>query len=131
MRAVLRGVGARRVLAALAGGLAVLILVQSASAAQSTAPMGNGRAGSSDGNAQTSTIVWVAPTLDGSPTFLYYSPHEGDRAVVLPEATPLLLVSGEVEGDGQRWYVVHTPDDDEGYILVSATTAVAPAADSP
>jgi hypothetical protein len=121
----------RQVVVVLAGVVALALLVPGASAAQSTAPGGDAQPGSSDGETQTSTIVWVAPTLDGSPTFLYYSPHEGDRAVVLPEATPLLLVSGEVEGDGQRWYVVHTPDDDEGYILVSATTPVSPTSDAP
>src|SRR5215831_6804817 len=116
MGAALLAIG--RVLVVLAGVVAFALLVPGAGAAQSTATGGDGQPGSSDGETQTSTVVWVAPTLDGSPTFLYYSPHEGDRAVVLPEATPLLLVSGEVEGDGQRWYVVHTPDDDAGYILV-------------
>ena len=122
---------ARRGLAIAVALLALALGAQGASAAQPTRTDGDGGQSASDGATQNSAIVWVAASLDGSPTFLYYSPHEGDRALVLPEATPLRLVSGEVEGDGQRWYVVVTPDDDEGYILVSATTPVAPESDAP
>jgi hypothetical protein len=77
-----------------------------------------------DGPTPTTSIVWVVPSDDGSPVFLHYSPHEGDRAAALEPGTPLAVLSDEVEGDGQRWYAVRTPEDAEGYVLVLSTSGI-------
>jgi hypothetical protein len=86
-----------------------------------------------DPGVTTTSIVWVVPSDDGSPVFLFYSPHEGDRATAIEPGTPLAVLSDELEGDGQRWYAVRTPDDAEGYVLVLSTTGLerlpAPGAD--
>ena len=72
------------------------------------------------------SVVWVTPSDDQSPVYLYNSPHEGDRAFLLAAGTHLDVESDEVEGDGQRWYVVRTPDDVEGYIALVSITPVEP-----
>jgi len=72
-----------------------------------------------------SITVWVGET-DGAGVFLRNSPHEGDRAAVLPDGTPLLVSGDEEEGDGQRWYPVQTADGASGYVQVIYTTRVEP-----
>ncbi|HEV7664436.1 MAG TPA: SH3 domain-containing protein [Chloroflexota bacterium] len=73
------------------------------------------------------TTVWVGNT-DGGGVYLRNSPHDGDRADVLPDGTPLTVTGDEVEGDGQRWYPVKTPDGTEGYVQVIYTTRTQPTA---
>jgi hypothetical protein len=69
--------------------------------------------------------VWVGDT-DGGGVFLRNSPHDGDRADVLLDGTPLTITGDEVEGDGQRWYPVKTSDGFDGYVQVIYTTTVEP-----
>jgi hypothetical protein len=76
-----------------------------------------------------STLAWSVAAQDGSPVFLYNSPHEGDRGDVLRPGTPLLVLSDELEGDGQRWAAVRTPEDAEGYVQVLWLTSTDPAPD--
>jgi hypothetical protein len=73
----------------------------------------------------TAQQVWVGNT-DGGGVYLRNSPHEGDRADVLPDGTPLTVIGDEVEGDGQRWYFVRTPDGTDGYVPVIYTTNAEP-----
>jgi hypothetical protein len=75
--------------------------------------------------ARTTITVWVGET-DGGGVYLRNSPHEGDRAEVLPDGTPLLVTGDEEEGDGQRWYPVKTADGASGYVQVIYTTRVEP-----
>jgi hypothetical protein len=71
------------------------------------------------------TTVWVGNT-DGGGVYLRNSPHDGDRADVLPDGTPLTVTGTEQEGDGQRWYPVRTADGTEGYVQVIYTTTTEP-----
>jgi hypothetical protein len=75
--------------------------------------------------APASITLWVGET-DGGGVYLRNSPHEGDRAEVLPDGTPLLVTGDEEEGDGQRWYPVRTADGASGYVQVIYTTRVEP-----
>jgi hypothetical protein len=74
----------------------------------------------------TTTMVWVANT-EGGGVFLRNSPHDGDRAGVLPEGTQLTVTGEELEGDGQRWYPVKTADSTEGYVPIPYTAKAVPA----
>lgn len=60
--------------------------------------------------------------------FLRNSPHDGDRAGVIAENTPLTVTGEMVEGDGQQWWPVRTPDAQEGYVPVPYTTEKDPQA---
>jgi hypothetical protein len=54
------------------------------------------------------------------------SPHDGDRAGVLADGTTLRVTGEQVEGDGQNWYPVTTPDNTEGYVPVTYVTRTEP-----
>jgi hypothetical protein len=69
--------------------------------------------------------VWVGNT-DGGGVYLRNSPHDGDRADVLPDGTQLTVTGTEQEGDGQRWYPVRTDDGTEGFVQVIYTTMTEP-----
>jgi hypothetical protein len=71
--------------------------------------------------------VWVANT-DGGGVFLRNSPHDGDRAGVLAENTPLTVTGELTEGDGQNWYPVKTADGSTGYVPETYTTMTDPQA---
>jgi Bacterial SH3 domain len=71
--------------------------------------------------------VWVAGT-DGGGVYLRTSPHDGDRAGVIPENTPLQVTGALEEGDGQNWYPVKTPDGNTGYVPQTYTTVNDPKA---
>jgi hypothetical protein len=58
--------------------------------------------------------------------YLRNSPHDGDRADVLPDGTQLTVTGTEQEGDGQRWYPVRTDDGTEGFVQVIYTTMTEP-----
>ena len=53
--------------------------------------------------------------------YLYHSPTTGDRIQSYPEGTELMVVGGDVEGDGLTWHNVRAPDGTEGYIPVGDT----------
>jgi hypothetical protein len=73
------------------------------------------------------TEVFVANT-DGGGVYLRRSPHDGDRADVLPEGTHLTVTGVEVDGDGQTWYPVRTDDGTEGFVAIKYTATVQPSA---
>jgi hypothetical protein len=68
----------------------------------------------------TPTTIRVGNT-GGQPVYLYNSPTIGDRIQAYPEGTPLLLIGGDVEGDGLTWHFVRAPDGTEGYVPIDAT----------
>ncbi len=57
----------------------------------------------------------------GGAIYLCHSPTTGDRIQSYPEGTELLVVGGDVEGDGLTWHNVRAPDGTEGYIPVGDT----------
>ena len=71
--------------------------------------------------------VWVANT-DGGGVYLRNSPHDGDRADVLPENTPLTATGELVEGDGRNWWPVRTQDGRDGYVPETYTAQTDPQA---
>jgi hypothetical protein len=61
------------------------------------------------------TTVWVANT-DGQGVYLRKTPVMADRLRAYPDRTPLTVVGPDVDGDGQHWKQVRTPDGLEGYV---------------
>jgi hypothetical protein len=72
-------------------------------------------------------MIWVANT-EGGGVYLRNSPHDGDRAGVLPDNTPLTATGELVEGDGRNWWPVRTQDGMEGYVPETYTTQTDPQA---
>lgn len=72
-------------------------------------------------------IVWVANT-EGGGVYLRNSPHDGDRASVLADNTPLSVTGELVEGDGKNWWPVRTQDGMDGYVPETYTTQTDPKA---
>ena len=68
----------------------------------------------------TPATVYVSGASSQS-VYLYNSPTIGDRIQVYPEWTPLLVIGGDVEGDGLIWHFVRAPDGTEGYVPVNDT----------
>jgi hypothetical protein len=64
--------------------------------------------------ASTNT-VWVGNT-DGQGVFVRNTPVMADRVRAYPDGTPLTIVGDDVDGDGQHWKHVKTPDGLEGYV---------------
>jgi hypothetical protein len=67
--------------------------------------------------ASESTTAWIANT-DGGGVYLRNSPHDGDRAGVLPEGSQVTITGEQVEGDGRQWYPVATTDNQQGYVPI-------------
>ena len=72
-------------------------------------------------------MVWVANT-EGGGVYLRNSPHDGDRADVLADNTPLTVTGELVEGDGRNWWPVRTQNGIEGYVPETYTTKTDPQA---
>jgi hypothetical protein len=65
--------------------------------------------------AASATTVWVGNT-DGEGVFVRNTPVMADRAKAYPDGTPLTIVGDDIDGDGQTWKHVKTPDGLEGYV---------------
>jgi hypothetical protein len=63
----------------------------------------------------SANTVWVGNT-DGQGVFVRKTPVMADRVRAYPDATPLTVVGDDVDGDGQHWKHVKTPDGLEGYV---------------
>jgi hypothetical protein len=63
----------------------------------------------------SANTVWVGNT-DGQGVFVRKTPVMADRVRAFPDATPLTVVGDDVDGDGQHWKHVKTPDGLEGYV---------------
>jgi hypothetical protein len=69
--------------------------------------------------------VWVGNT-DGEGVFVRKTPVMADKARAYVDGTPLTVVGDDVDGDGQHWKHVKTPDGLEGYVPAIYTVAVQP-----
>ena len=65
--------------------------------------------------AAESTTVWVGNT-DGEGVYLRNTPVMADRVRPYTDGTPLTVIGDDVDGDGQQWKHVRTPDGLEGYV---------------
>jgi len=65
--------------------------------------------------AASANTVWVGNT-DGQGVFVRKTPVMADRLQAYPDETPLTVVGDDVDGDGQHWKHVKTPDGLEGYV---------------
>jgi hypothetical protein len=69
--------------------------------------------------------VWVGNT-DGQGVFVRKTPVMADRVRAYPDNTPLTIVGDDVDGDGQHWKHVKTPDGLEGYVPAMYTVDTPP-----
>ena len=65
--------------------------------------------------AAASDSVWVGNT-DGEGVYVRKTPVMADRLDAYPDGTQLTIIGDDVEGDGQTWKHVKTPDGLEGYV---------------
>lgn len=72
-----------------------------------------------------SNTVWVGNT-DGEGVYLRNTPVMSDRNGAYPDGTELTVIGDDVDGDGQHWKHVRTPDGLEGYVPSMYTTAESP-----
>jgi len=63
----------------------------------------------------SASTVWVGNT-DGEGVFVRKTPVMADRVQAYADGTPLTIVGDDVDGDGQHWKHVKTPDGLEGYV---------------
>jgi|SRR5579859_4111593 len=75
-------------------------------------------------SAPTNT-VWVGNT-DGQGVFVRKTPVMADRVRAYPDGTALTIAGDDVDGDGQHWKHVKTPDGLEGYVPSIYTVDVQP-----
>jgi hypothetical protein len=72
-------------------------------------------------NASSSNTVYVGNT-DGEGVYIRNTPSMADRAKAYADGTPLTIIGEDVDGDGQHWRHVRTPDGLEGYVPSIYTT---------
>jgi hypothetical protein len=65
--------------------------------------------------AAQATTVWVGNT-DSQGVYVRNTPVMADRAKPYPDGTALTVVGDDVDGDGQHWKHIKTPDGLEGYV---------------
>jgi hypothetical protein len=65
--------------------------------------------------AAASDTVWVGNT-DGEGVYVRTTPVMADRAKPYADGTPLTIAGDDVDGDGQHWKHIKTPDGLEGYV---------------
>jgi hypothetical protein len=75
--------------------------------------------------AQASDTVWVGNT-DGQGVYVRNTPVMSDRVRAYPDGTPLTIIGEDVDGDGQHWKHIKTPDGLEGYVPAMYTVDTAP-----
>lgn len=63
---------------------------------------------------------------DGEGVYLRKTPAMEDRVQAYPDGTALTIIGDDVDGDGQRWHHVKTPDGLEGYVPSMYTTDAPP-----
>jgi hypothetical protein len=63
----------------------------------------------------SSQTVWVGNT-DGEGVYVRNTPAMSDRARAYADGTPLTIIGEDLEGDGQQWKHVRTPDGLEGFV---------------
>ena len=65
--------------------------------------------------AAKSDTVWVGNT-DGEGVYVRGSPVMADRVRAYSDGTALTIIGADVDGDGQHWKHVRTPDGLEGFV---------------
>jgi Bacterial SH3 domain len=75
--------------------------------------------------AAKSDTVYVGNT-DGEGVYVRKTPVMADRVRAYPDGTQLTIIGDEVDGDGQHWQHVRTPDGLEGYVPSIYTVAAPP-----
>jgi hypothetical protein len=93
-----------------------------ASAIPSPSPSPRPTATSEPAKADT---VWVGNT-DGQGVFVRKTPVMADRIRAYPDTTALTIVGDDVDGDGQHWKHIKTPDGLEGYVPAMYTVDTPP-----
>ena len=69
--------------------------------------------------------VYVGNT-DGDGVYIRKTPVMADRVRAYPDGTALTIIGDEVDGDGQHWRHVRTPDGLEGYVPAMYTVETQP-----
>jgi hypothetical protein len=69
--------------------------------------------------------VYVGNT-DGQGVFVRKTPVMADRLRAYPDGTALTITGNDVDGDGQHWHQVTTPDGVEGYVPAMYTVDTPP-----
>ena len=69
--------------------------------------------------------VWVGNT-DGEGVYIRKTPVMDDKVRAYPDGTELTVIGDDVDGDGQHWKNVRTPDGVEGYVPSIYTTDMPP-----
>ena len=75
--------------------------------------------------AKPSNTVYVGNT-DGEGVYLRKTPVMSDRLQAYADGTALTIIGDEVDGDGQHWRHVRTPDGQEGYVPSMYTVTTPP-----
>ena len=63
---------------------------------------------------------------DGEGVYIRNTPTMDDKARAYPDGTALTIIGDDVDGDGQHWKHVRTPDGLEGYVPAMYTTDAPP-----
>ncbi len=90
-------------------------------AASPTAPQAATRPTSAPAQSASAETVYVGNT-DGEGVYIRNTPSMADRAQAYPDGTELTIIGDDVDGDGQHWHHVKTPDGLEGYVPSTYTT---------
>jgi hypothetical protein len=69
--------------------------------------------------------VYVGNT-DGEGVYVRNTPVMSDRVRAYSDGTALTIIGDDVDGDGQHWKHVRTPDGLEGYVPAMYTTTTQP-----
>jgi hypothetical protein len=69
--------------------------------------------------------VWVGNT-DREGVYIRKTPVMADKLQAYPDGTELTIIGDDVDGDGQHWKNVRTPDGLEGYVPAIYTTDAPP-----
>lgn len=90
--------------------------------AGTAAPTANAGAPTATGTGTARSFV-VANT-GGDGVYLRRTPRLADRDTAYPEGTRLVAIGPDVNGEGQSWHHVRTPDGKTGYVPAQYTNEV-------
>ena len=63
---------------------------------------------------------------DGEGVYVRSTPVMSDRVRAYSDGTALTIIGDDVDGDGQHWKHIRTPDGLEGYVPAMYTTTTQP-----
>jgi hypothetical protein len=96
-----------------------------ASAVASPSPSAAAAKPAATAEAAKAKTVYVGNT-DGQGVFIRKTAVMADRLRAYPDGTALTLAGDDVDGDGQHWHHVTTPDGLEGYVPAMYTVDTPP-----